>query len=141
MLKHGSGIAKVIATLSNSPPMNITASGLLRLNECQLDIQLYGVQSDGAAVGAILSARNIFLQEPDQATSPYINPQNLTLIHGALDSLSDDANVWEMESKMRDPAMATKLYDAFGSAEPPSHFDTLDVNHKLLTPLKRYLTH
>jgi hypothetical protein len=137
MLKYGSGIAGAIATLSNTLPTNITASGLLRQNEGQMDIQIYGLRSDGAAVGEILSARNIFLQEPDQASAPYLNPQGLSHLHGAPGSLSGNTKLWQMESTTLSPAIAAQLYNTFDFAEVTATFDEVDVNDKLLTSLKR----
>lgn len=137
MLRYGSSVARAITALNNTPTISIATRCRLGPNEDQMEIQVYGKRHDGAAVGDVLSANNVFLQEPDKASAPYLNPQSLSHAHGSSADHSDDDAFRKSGSTALSRAMASELYDALGTTEVPDHFRQLDVNDKLLTPLKR----
>ena len=140
MLKHGSSVARAIIALNNALGLNTVARGLLRSNEDKLEIHYYGLHREGEAISDILSANNVFLQEPDRTSAPYFNPQSLTDPHEFSAGLSEYEKYWEGGSLVIQQAIAAGLSDVFDSPGDPHQYEKLDINDKLITPLKRYLT-
>lgn len=131
--------AELLSTLVTEYYVTLTAA---IKNSDTLAVTVYGLRDDGESVGDLLSAKEYFLQQPEQwdSAAPYVNPQYLVRpgsefqAYGAteLDSRSNQVS-------KADPVAKSKFNAILDSASGPTKFTEVQATNRLTTELKPWV--